>query len=53
MRVSSAGRPLSLLPALLLSLGLGPLAAQDADHQAKHEHAGHGDADHPELAGER
>jgi hypothetical protein len=51
MRVSSAGRPLSLLPALLLSLGLGPLAAQDADHQAKHEHAEHGDADHPVQGG--
>src|SRR5215211_4154698 len=47
MRVSSA-RPLSLLPALLLGLGLHPLAAQDADHQAKHEHA---DTDHAVQGG--
>lgn len=47
MRARSAARPLSLLPALLLGLGL-PLAAQDADHQAKHEHA---DPDHAVAGG--
>ena len=48
MRVLSAARPLSLLPALLLGLGLHPLTAQDAGHQATHEHA---DSDHAVQGG--
>jgi hypothetical protein len=47
MRALPAARPLSFLPALLVGLAL-PLAAQDADHQAKHEHA---DADHAVAGG--
>jgi hypothetical protein len=38
MRLSSA-RAIPLLPALLLGLGLHPLAAQDTDHHAKAERA--------------
>jgi hypothetical protein len=45
MRMLSAARPLSLLPVLLLGLGLRPLAAQEADHQAKPGHD-HADPDH-------
>ena len=38
MRPLSAVRPFSLLPALLLGLGLQPLAAQDSADKAMHEH---------------
>ena len=52
MRALSAARPLSLLPALLLGLGLRPLAAQDSAHKATHEHGEHADPDHA-VAGRR
>ena len=39
MRVSSASGLLSLCSALLMGAGLSPLAAQEAGHQADHEHA--------------
>ncbi len=48
MRARPALRPLSLLPALLLGLGLRPLAAQSAAPHAAHEH---GDADHAVAGG--
>ncbi len=51
MRALSAARPLSLLPALLLGLGLRPLAAQDSAHKAMHEHGEHSDPSHPVQGG--
>ena len=51
MRTLSAATPLSLLPALLLGLGAGPLAAQEADHHAKPGHAEQGDPDHAVQGG--
>jgi hypothetical protein len=52
MRALSAARPLSLLPALLLSLGLGPLAAQeDSAHKAKHKHGEAADSTHAVQGG--
>ena len=51
MRALSAARPLSLLPALLLGLGLQPLAAQDSVHTATHEQGEHADPDHAVQGG--
>jgi hypothetical protein len=51
MRALSVARPLSLLPALLLGLGLRPLAAQDSAHKATHEHGEPADPDHAVQGG--
>ena len=51
MRAFPALRPLSLLPALLLGLGLRPLAAQDSAHKAMHEHGEHADPNHAVQGG--
>ena len=51
MRAFPALRPLSLLPALLLGLGVRPLAAQDSAHKAMHEHGEHADSDHAVQGG--
>jgi hypothetical protein len=51
MRALSAARPLSLLPALLLGLGLRPLAAQDSAHKAMHEQGQPADSNHAVQGG--